>query len=428
MKYLYFIKPYFCFCLLLLSYCQSQGSISRQMRELIFHETKGNPSANRSDNPEPISFFEIPEKHLYPLISPQTPSSLISVFRYYKNNEPYVRWPIHPEDKVYYFDLKTYFRNKLKLSLNPIDGFIGYQSASRTYYLQAPEHPFSFGIKASTNRTGGPWSFEKKHTSSEARDGRLASDYLSWVQSLTPFKNLIVLPEPLAWAIPEVDQSFIVRDLSPLNLNSDLIYLPAFTLFHEEIGVYLAKINGSLDPSEYWENHYVIPLARAMAELAIKAGVQPDSPHSQNFLIEFDKNFVPTGRIVLRDLSDLFFNKAFLEAIHPNPKEFINTHSQTDRFINGFMSGFAPVHGSPPPTWFNPSIFYRWIGQFDEEYEKQIHLLTGLSSDYLLAQSSNISIDRYTKKWQVSKKAFHFWIQLHRLKNSSLSDCEKALE
>ncbi|KDQ61908.1 hypothetical protein JAAARDRAFT_31397 [Jaapia argillacea MUCL 33604] len=57
--------------------------------------------------------------------------------------------------------------------------------------------------------------------------------------------------------------------------------------------------------AQYWKTAYAEKLAEAKALLLLRYGLQSLSPNSQNFLLEYGDNMVPTGRVVIRDLGDL---------------------------------------------------------------------------------------------------------------------------
>ncbi|KDQ61910.1 hypothetical protein JAAARDRAFT_525987 [Jaapia argillacea MUCL 33604] len=57
--------------------------------------------------------------------------------------------------------------------------------------------------------------------------------------------------------------------------------------------------------AQYWKTTYAEKLAQAKALLLLRYGLQSLSPNSQNFLLEYGDNMVPTGRVVVRDLGDL---------------------------------------------------------------------------------------------------------------------------
>ena len=135
--------------------------------------------------------------------------------------------------------------------------------------------------------------------------------------------NFIYLDEPAVFGIKALDQGMIIRMLGELPSRGKH-YIPGFSVLHEEEGKHIAKLNGSDDPAEFWKEHYIKPLGRGIAELFAMTGLAYDSPHSQNFLVELDNNFKPTGKIVFRDLGDsyaaqellLFRSNSYLQTVH----------------------------------------------------------------------------------------------------------------
>jgi hypothetical protein len=134
---------------------------------------------------------------------------------------------------------------------------------------------------------------------------------------------------------------------------------------------------GKENPVEFWNEYYVKPLGRALAEFAGIWGLSFDSPHSQNFLIELDKQKKPTGRVVLRDLGDVFVLKEQSELFAA--QNVANRLAAAENLLNGRLSiAVGLLHGNVPPSWVRPEQYENiWGAAFFENFEKEYNALTG---------------------------------------------------
>jgi hypothetical protein len=69
----------------------------------------------------------------------------------------------------------------------------------------------------------------------------------------------------------------------------------------------LLRTNGDLDDNwiQYWSQHFASRMGRTKAILHLCYGLQCLTPNSQNFLLEYTANMVPTGKVFLRDVLDM---------------------------------------------------------------------------------------------------------------------------
>ena len=268
------------------------------VEQLVTWETKANAVAIRSSEIFNLNHYEIPLDMLSSDfandLSPDIRDSLI----FEKNGESYVRWLINPEDTKWHLEVKKML---LESGIDSTEHSYlkGYLTASRSMIAFNPENGAAFSVKVSTNNTGGNWK-DKKQTWDDANQIRKISDWVKDTLKKMDTKNLVIMDEPLGLGIDSLDQGLIVRNLNDVPTGKHY-YLPGFSALHTTEGKLLAQLNGSSDVVKFWEDNYVRPLAKAMAEFSALTGVYYDSPHSQNFMIELDENKKPTGRVVLRD-------------------------------------------------------------------------------------------------------------------------------
>ncbi|MEA3004922.1 MAG: hypothetical protein QOI94_191 [Acidobacteriaceae bacterium] len=113
-----------------------------------------------------------------------------------------------------------------------------------------------------------------------------------------------------------------VRDFSVLNpakLYFPPISIPFVALDLKTMQRRFAAVE---DPnwSNFWKQHYAVRLGQAKAKLLLRYGLQMGSPNAQNMLIEFNPPAnpmaapTPTGRIVFRDVGDMYLHREVLWA------------------------------------------------------------------------------------------------------------------
>ena len=103
---------------------------------------------------------------------------------------------------------------------------------------------------------------------------------------------------------------FVVRDLSEMRARH--YYVPGFSIPY--VGQQIAQANGA-EFVEFWTKHDAEAYGRAKAQMLLRYGLWFETPNAQNRLIELDPNLKPTGRILMRDLSDTLFNESFSRAL-----------------------------------------------------------------------------------------------------------------
>ena len=363
------LKKMFFFGVVLLSVVTSAQTAP--VRTLIDMETKANGAGIRSNEAVAMSHYEIPLRLLTEQVetglSPKEYESLV----FEKNGEKYVRWIVNPEDTKWFKDVETFMK---KNGIDPVRKtyFKGYQTASRSYIAIDPVNGAQFSIKTSTNQTGGAWK-DKKQDYHDGFDIMLISDLILRAKTSQKFENFDVLQEPLVFGIQEIDQSIVLRDLGALSTSEEFLYVPGFSVLHDKVGKEIALKNGSNDPYKFWEENYIKPMARSAAELIARTGVWFDSPHSQNFLVEMDKNMKPTGKIILRDLGDVYINEPILKAM--GEAELLHKFSTKDNILTKLTASFGPLHGNKAPSWVSEAQYQKWgrsyAKTFSAEFEKR---------------------------------------------------------
>ncbi len=397
-------------CLWSLLLSTSAFSLTPAAKTLVHFETKANAVSSRNENPIQMPHFEIPVEFLEANLSDRLRPEYLKHLLFKKRGKTYLRWILNPEDTLWSNEVAAHFQNK-GIHLTKKYYFTGYQTASRSYIVEDPKQEIQFSVKSSTNKTGGHWS-DKKQPIGEAIDSRLNAEFLADVQKKLAFKNIIILDEPAIFSIGDLDQAVVIRDLGFLNdSTSDMIYVPGFSVLHEGTGKMIAEKNGSKDPKTYWTENYIKPVGRALGELAARTGMQFDSPHSQNFLIEMTKDYKPTGRIVLRDLADLYIYKDIAAVIHNDPENYFKSFSQKENIINSIAGSFGPLHGNTFPTWVTTSDYKLWMTDFYSEFEKTFEAESKVSSTEFKKTEGRMSGLYYSNSYKIPKNeaTSEFW-------------------
>jgi hypothetical protein len=406
------IKAFLFLLLVSKSFALTEGA-----KNLIQYETKSNAVSTRDASPIKMPHFEIPLGMVETDFADRFPQALRDHFIFVKEGKKYVRWVLNPEDTKWFEKVQEHFLSK-GLKLEKKYYFTGYQTASRSYIVEDPGKTIQFSIKSSTNKTGGWWA-DKKQPVGEAIDSRLNADFLHDIQARLPFKNIIVMDEPAIFKIPDIDQAVVLRDLVDLNSRADRIYIPGLSVLHDETGRMIAAKNGSNDPYAFWTEHYIKAMGRALGELAARTGMQFDSPHSQNFLVELDAALKPTGRIVIRDLADLYVDKTIMNELHTNPKEYFKEFSQKENILMGIAAGFGPLHGNEFPSWVGERTYTAWNAVFFKEFESTFEQITSLKPAQYKSSMGRISGRYFGNRYSVekSKGTSIFWENMTLYKN-----------
>jgi hypothetical protein len=355
----------------------SAFGLSDNAEWLVYFETQANAVSKRSDKAIKIEHFEIPLSEVEKLQSTWSDKAALESLVFKKDGSDYVRWIINPEDTKWNKEVIKWLK-KNGLDSTKYQYYTGYQTSSRTYVIEDPVTGAEFMAKASTNKTGGWWA-DKKQEWTDAREVKMAADHIqNAIKKYTP-KNFKYMDESLVFGLAEINQGIVVRSLQKLT-DSQFYYLPGFSAVHDKIGREIAKKNGSADPLAYWNEHYNKPLGRALAEFAVMTGMSYDSPHSQNFLVELDKNFRPTGKIILRDTGDIYVTAPYTRQFNSRlVKEW-----PKDNKVDYIWGGVGILHGNNKPKWINEQEYSGWGIDFFREYDLEMAKLTGIDPDILI--------------------------------------------
>lgn len=420
--------------------------------------------------PEKMYHFEIPLEivgvDFAERISPKIKESLIFI----KNGKSFVRWILNPgsrrnndfsyeadvsgpnreilEKKGMHYGLKIqrYLESK-GLDSTVYSRYIGYRTASRSFLIRDSKTGAAFITKTSTTQAPGKWSIAKYLTSEEAHDTRIYADYLNEKNKENPFQNFTIMDEPGSLSLKTdrhwetepisaeeslfyksdrelVDDAILIRDIDPILAKNGKIYIPLFSVF-ASYGKMIANKNGEENVEKYWTEHGLKVAAKGLAELAIKTGLQHDSPHSQNFLIEVDENYKPTGRLVIRDLSDFYIDKNILYAVTSKASKIIDSLYDKSNVHDYTTAHFTPFRGNSYPDWMTGYVKAKlWNILFLETYNQEILKLTGAQPGAMIKEvklnDKNDEYFQYTFSEEI----------LRKLKNSALKhiSCERLFE
>lgn len=354
----------------------SAWALTEGVQKLVEFETKANAAGERSVESILLPHVEIPLREVGIDFADRLDKKIASALLFEKAGETYVRWILNPEDTKWGEELLAHFK-KQGLKLKRKYRFTGYQTASRSYIAEDPVSGIQFSVKSSTNITGGNWR-DKKQPVGEAIDGRLLSDFIHEQSQKRAFETFKVMDEPAILKLPAIDQAVVIRDLGELKSpGNKKYYLPGFSALHEGVGAEIALKNGSANPFEYWTEHYIKPAGRALGELAARTGLQFDSPHSQNFLVELDHRMKPTGKLILRDMSDLYVDVNFIEALQGKKSVVLKHFTQKENLLTFIAAGFGPLHGNRKPRWVSESQYSDWKQTFFSEFEASFEKTSG---------------------------------------------------
>ncbi len=390
--------------------------ISNSAQQLVDWETLSNGAGIRSNELIRVEHYEIPLRLLEKDFEESLDLNIKNSLFFTKDGETYVRWMINPEDSKWHLEVKE-FLQKHKIDSEPKKFFDGYMTASRSMILVNPINGASFSLKVSTNQTGGQWT-DKKQTWIDAKQVRNMNRYLKETFPKVENSTFIIMDEPLALGIKDLDHGMIMRSLNDLPEDTHY-YLPAFSALHETTGVAIAKLNGSTNPVSFWNKHLNEPIARAMADFFAATGAWYDSPHAQNFLVELDKDMKPTGRIVLRDLGDTFLLEDFVK----NTKFAWLAERWNPKYLQQgkITTGIGLLHGNNPPSWMTGTEYKEYQWGFYKTFESRFAEITGIPYNELLKTDSRERVWSYAQKtYKADSPSWKKFIQYANCLNGEL--------
>jgi hypothetical protein len=174
-------------------------------------------------------------------------------------------------------------------------------TSSRTLVLWHGAGDAAFSVKLATDHPHPDFRQpEKTELREEATDAITYAALVRRVDAvLGPDPRLVLIQEAMSVLVPGSESGFVVRDLRPLH--DSHYYLPALSL--PWCGPEIAERHG-LRFEELWGRAYAEAVGRAKASLFARYGLQYETPNPQNILLQLDRELLPTGVIVLRDLGD----------------------------------------------------------------------------------------------------------------------------
>lgn len=407
--------------------------LDKEVKALVDFETLKNGAALRSNLPIALEHYEIPIELLYADIAQRIPEDLLNALVIRKGSKSYVRWIKNPEDKTYFRAVENFLLSK-GVSIERHSYFIGYQTASRSYIVEDPIGGAQFSVKVSTDTAGGE-SQDKRQDVTDAKKVRLLTDYVYAINQENPFKHIILMDEPAMFALPEIDQAMLIRTLGGLEKSGNY-YVPFFTQLHETAGAEIARQNGSSNPARFVNKHGNEDLGTALGEYAAATGVTYQSPHSQQFLGEYNYRMRPTGRIVLRDPGDSFLFRSFFEKTGQTGllKQWVPDYIKPNLHVS-----IGLLRGTPPPSWldsFTPSIVpnnYRdYFSTFMHAFESEYSADTGIPLSELNGRrAARTPLNMYGLTYEAldtpAWRAYFKGVTQRRSFKSGFMQCQKAL-
>jgi hypothetical protein len=284
---------------------------------------------------------------------------------------------------------------KLPYAAAPEDGSVeAYLTASRSLELNMGEEHYS--IKLATERPHGPEGriqLKKASVAEDIRDAKSRMPYIAQVDAKIGEEPTIVFAkEVVAVEDGETGEGFLIRELS--FLGSGNYYLPAFSLPY--VGREIAEYNGA-EPEAFWKTHYAKVLGRAKAQLLLRYGLQMETPNAQNFLIELDPDLRPTGRIVIRDLSDTQLVRPIARALgegdtlkSDHEARVANTNSLRPWGRNSLWKMDEAEERS-----FSEDTLHSWYHAHNQAYRQELERVLGVDLSRFKKLDLNSELDEF---------------------------------
>lgn len=257
-----------------------------------------------------------------------------------------------------------------------------------TCFQIARDQGHAYSIKTGVCYIGKQCQTSKDHLDQESLIGRLRTDYVDRMNTrLRPANQLVLMRELLSvtmarWVGVEVEGHYdglVVRDLS--RLEADKIYVPTLSIPYAGEAI-VAEYNHHAHTNETYDTffcrHYAEELGRTKAKLLLRYGLQCLTPNPQNFLLEFNAQMAPTGRIFLRDIGDANLHKQVVFAINSADSANVDPAQLQDATLryeytnpHGYptlpedtVEHKTPASGMYPPHtqlhWAQYSLFKPW--------------------------------------------------------------------
>ncbi len=240
--------------------------------------------------------------------------------------------------------------------------------------------------------------------------------------------ELLSITEKDPSGIFEFGDGIQVRDFTVLN--REKIYIPPISIpfIGKDFETLSRRFEYVTDKNwrDNWSRWYGESLGKAKAILLLRYGLQMGSPNAQNFLLEFNPpqgssgTPVPTGRVVIRDVGDMYLHREVLWAklggkgLPPQEIQQKTELKTLDSKIIQFEC-LELTKGSPQEEWRNyvpyetGSIYEKSYGPRGTQFHwNRFSTLSKGSSVYMPSQLGT-DPDAYSKNWQEVLAAMCEW-------------------
>ena len=238
-----------------------------------------------------------------------------------------------------------------------------------------------YGLKMPTNHPFGPSRMEqinKAFPKDSMRSSLRRTEIIEKIDAKIGIDpDLLLLKDILTVTDTISGHGFSVRDLSALG--GDRYYFPVHLIPVK--GAEIAAKSG-IPSTEFFKTAWAAALGKFQAKMLVRYGIEFNPINPQNFLIELDSDFRPTGRLACRDLGDSFQVESVSNAMG------LQDEITRDRELGIKVFPTAnPGTKSETMTWgFNlsgkdmllPMTRDAWHSAHDEAFLAELSRLTGI--------------------------------------------------
>lgn len=288
----------------------------------------------------------------------------------------------------------------------------GYTSASRSIFMKQDGHYYS--LRMPTDYPNGP---TKEHqpekvwnVPEQIRAIRQIQGNLNLIEQNFGIPPATILAREIGIISPvakkttpptDSDMGILIRNLDFL-ANKNRYYFPAFSIPYA--GTLIAKKFGKRF-ADFWELHYAEAFGRIKAQMLIHYGFTMSRPHGQNFLLELDERLMPTGRFVVRDLSDVDFYLPVLRVIagfFPSQRDWVLKNARLklseehevhpdDINLQWERASERVISFAPSDVRINsPEILARWKAAHERGFIAEVARLLGVSPESIGERVENV--------------------------------------
>jgi hypothetical protein len=194
--------------------------------------------------------------------------------------------------------------------------------------------------------------------------------------------GLPILPEPISiGGRTDYDHyqfdGFTVRNLE-FNSFRGPYPIPGFALIDPTVLSRLQNRHSETQPSRFFLNHVIHPLALAQARIRAYSGAEHTSPHSQNILFMVNEDGTLKDQVRLRDL-DYYIDDPIWELWKNHSPSM--PHTSEAQLISPLPSPhtFAFLHGIPIerlPTWLDNVTMQNWVRSYFQTFRNEFARIT----------------------------------------------------